>query len=194
MRIRLVTGATVEPVTLAEAKDHLNFTSDDKDALIEAYISAARAFIEGQCHIVIAEALYEASFDGFPASPIEIGRFPMLSVDSIKYDDEDDVEQTLDVADYTVDTSGPFGRIIAGADGWPATNGLTNSVRIQFWSGFPIESGSSPSVLIVPQDLKQAILLMVGFFFANRDGSNAINEPPPAVEALISHYRIPVIA
>lgn len=196
MGLKRLAAPEVEPVTLAEAKDHLNFDSDDKDELIESYISAARGFVENFCHIVIAEALFEVTYDGFPASPVELPKAPLLSVESIKYDDENGDEQTLDDEAYSVDTSGPFGRVEVSGDGWPATDGTTNSVRIRFWAGYPQESGSSPSVVDAPHELKHAMLLMIGHFFANREavGESSLAAMPLAVESLIGPYRVPVIA
>lgn len=193
MRIRRVAEPTVEPVDIFEARDHLNWESDEKDVLITSYIAAARAFIENSCHIVLVESGWELSLDGFADAEIALARFPLIDVTSIKYDDADGAEQTLDADTYTVDTSGHFGRIVVGDDGWPVTRTGINSVRIVFTAGWP---NDEDDLSTAPPALKQAILLLVGHFFANREavGSSDMALMPMAVEALISPYRIPVIA
>lgn len=187
MGLKRLSEPAFEPVTLDEAKDHLNFTSDDKDALIEGYISAARGFIENSCHIVVAESEWQLTYDAFPDESIAIPKSPLIGVAEVAYDDEEGDEQTLDEGDdYVVDASQGFGWVVpVGA--WPATVSAVNAVRVSFTAGWPNES----TVSTAPQALKQAMLLLIGHFFENR---GAPTEMPPAVEALISPFRVPVLA
>lgn len=192
MAIRRVSAPELEPVTLEEAKDHLNVDYDDKDALIESYISAARALIENSCHIVIAEALFELTYDAFPDEAIEIPRFPLIAVESVIYDDGDGNAQTLSADAYTVDASGQFGWVVVN-DSWPATLDAINAVRVRFRAGYAMESGNESNM---PPEFKQAILLLVGHFFQNREAVGDSDQValPLAVEALISPHRVPVLA
>lgn len=192
MGYRRVAEPAVEPVSLAEAKEHLNIDHDDKDSLIQLYISAARAFIESYCHIIIAESEWELTYDAFPSGAIEIPLAPLISVTSVEYDDENGDEQTVYSVDYVVDTGQSFGWIVpVSGFSWPATISGVSTVRIRFMAGWPNDSGVST----VPPSIKSACLLMVGNFFANREASaTGLSPLPLGVEALISPYVVPVLA
>lgn len=56
--LRLVTAATAEPVSLAEAKAHLRVTHDEDDALLGAQITSAREVIELETGVALVEAEY----------------------------------------------------------------------------------------------------------------------------------------
>lgn len=192
MAIRRISEPDVEPVSLDEAKEHLNVEHDEKDDLIESYISAARAYLENWCHIVIAESEWELTLDSFPEEGISLTRFPLISVTSIKYDDEDGAEQTLGTSNYTVDASGAFGWVVPIEDGWPGVISAINAVRVRFMAGWANDSNVSTA----PPELKQAIKLLVGHFYDNREavGPGSLAALPFAVEALASTHRVPVLA
>lgn len=192
MGIRRISGPSAEPVTVEEAKQHLNYDFDDRDDQIGALISAARTHVEDSCHIVVAEALFEYADEGFPDAGIEIPRFPLLDVESLKYDDSDGAEQTVLEADYYVDASGKFG-VVYPASSWPTARDRTNSMRVRFTAGYSMASGDEH---LMPAWVKQAILLVVGHWFEHRAGvgEGDFREIPLAVEALIAPYRVPVIA
>lgn len=191
MGVRRIAEPDVEPVTVDEAKDHLNFDSDDKDTLIAAYISAARAHIENWCHIVVAESEWELTYDEFPDGAIAIPKAPLIEITSVKYDDADGDEQTIDAEDYYVDAAQNFGWVVPVGD-WPTPLDAVNAVRVRFTAGWPNDSNVSTA----PPAIRQAVLLLVGSFFDNREavGSGTLAALPLGVEALISTYRVPVLA
>lgn len=192
MALKRVSEPSIEPVSLEEAKAHLNYDATDKDALIEALISAARAHVENICHIAVAQSEWLLTYDEFPSGALEIPKSPLISIDAVVYDDADGIAQTIDSADYFVDASQPFGWLIPNDD-WPETLSAANAVRVTFTAGYAIQSGD---VNETPKALRQAILLLIGQWFENRDplATGTIAEMPNAVEALIAPYRVPVIA
>ena len=68
--LRLMTAATVEPVSLDEAKAHLRLTDSEEDALIRAYITAAREVVERQTGYALAEATYAWSGEDVEEIPL----------------------------------------------------------------------------------------------------------------------------
>lgn len=56
--LRIVTPATTEPVTLAEAKEHLRVIHSDDDALIAAQIKSARELVELETGVALVAAEY----------------------------------------------------------------------------------------------------------------------------------------
>ncbi len=156
--------ATIEPISVADAKKWLLIDYDDQDAIIESIIKAARLKIEKRCGIAIALKQYEmktAAFDG----NIELSHPPIVSVDSIKFLDEDGIENTLDDASYELmhDDYAPY---VFPTNAWPTgVAHRPDGVRRTFTSGIDIED--SP-VDDIPEDLKQAIRLVIGEMYENR--------------------------
>lgn len=85
--LRTITPATAEPVSLAEAKEHLSVIHTGDDALIGAFISAARELVERDTGVALAAADYEWTPIGDRRSPLPIapgtvtsaeGAYPLL--------------------------------------------------------------------------------------------------------------------
>lgn len=70
--LRTITPATAEPVSLAEAKEHLSVIHTGDDALIGAFISAARESVERDTGVALAAAGYEWTPIGDRRSPLPI--------------------------------------------------------------------------------------------------------------------------
>lgn len=180
----LITRPTDEVVTLAEAKAQLRKTDTDSDDMIEALIDAAVAQIDpasgGWLGRAIRPQTWELRGDGFPcyyvgcgydrsfhrAYEVALPYPPLISVDSVKYDDSNGVEQTLgENVGYRVFGLGSIGKAsIAPIHGgsWPSSIRCDpESVRIRFTCGYPTDFGNSPPTDILPAPIKQAVLLMV---------------------------------
>ena len=56
--LRIVTPATVEPVTLTEAKEHLRVIHADDDTLLSAQITSARELVELETGVALVAAEY----------------------------------------------------------------------------------------------------------------------------------------
>lgn len=94
MTSRLITAPAVEPVTVAEARAHLYVGHSDDDAIIGAFIAAAREDCEHRTQRALVTQTWERTLDGFPAA-ISLPMAPLASVTSVKYIDGDGNEQTL---------------------------------------------------------------------------------------------------
>jgi uncharacterized phiE125 gp8 family phage protein len=102
MRYRSLTTLTppaVEPVTLAEAKQHLRVDTDTDDGYISSLITAAREWCEAYCDETFIHAQYRMTLDSFPIE-IELPRPPMatsgtVTAVSITYTIEDNSTATL---------------------------------------------------------------------------------------------------
>lgn len=191
MSLTIVTPPAEEPVTLTEAKNHLRVDLTDDDSLISALIVAAREHAEAITRRAFITQTLKLSMDAFPVNngPIYVPMPPLQSVNSLKYFNTGGVEQTLtEGTDYLVDNESEPGRITPAPDtGWPATQNRPNAVSVEFVAGFGDASK-------VPQGIKQAILLMVGHWYENREGvtmqGNNAGELPMAVDSLLMMHRI----
>ena len=194
MWLSLATPAETPPVTLAEAKAHLRVLASDQDGLISVLVMAATAHLEGRNGILgraLVTQTWDMRIDCFPrrhAGRIELPMPPLQSVTWIKYLDGEGVEQTLANTEYTVDAQHMIGRVRpAYGKQWPVALDDEGAVRIRFVAGY----GAAD---VVPVPIKQAILLLVGHWWINREAVGQAGGPHAlAVEALTSPYRIHAI-
>lgn len=187
MALTLVTPPTEWPVTLDEAKSHLRVTSDDsEDDLIETYIRAATNHVERTLGISLMERTYALTLDAF-TDAIELPRGPVAEVVSVEYVDEDGVTQTVSTDDYTTDIGGVRNWIVRNsAASWASTLDAVNVVTVTYVAGYD-ELPEEYS------DLKQAILLLIGHYHANREAvtDRSMAVVPMAVDSLCQTYRHP---
>ena len=181
MTLRRVVAPTDFPVTLVEVKSHLRVEVDTEDDLLAIYIAAATAHAERYTGQAFAAQTWDEVLDAFPEAEIQLTRGPVASVDSVNYIDEDGAEQVVDSGDYEVDTVLPYGWVVPAADiPWPTTMETINAVWVRFVVGE-----------IAHEDVKHALLLIVGHWYQNRESASADNlrEVPLGAMALLSLHR-----
>jgi uncharacterized phiE125 gp8 family phage protein len=182
--LQIISGPADLPVSVAEAKANMRVETSDEDALIEGMIRAALAHAERWCGRAFVTQVWEQVLDEFPAAEIDLGLGPVVSVDSVKYDDADGVEQTVAAQDYVVDTVSGIGWVVpVEGFSWPTTMETVNAVRVRF------TVGSVPSS--VWYDVRQAILLIVGHWYAHREDASADEAKPipMGAAALLNLHR-----
>lgn len=158
----------VEPVTLTEAKSHLRVDIDDDDTLITSLITTAREYVELAARRALITQTWRYSLDEWPDShQIEIPRPPLQSVSSIVYIESDGTSNTWTTDEYDVDTDREPGRVVlAYGESWPSeTLRPMSPIQITFVAGY----GSSASD--VPEIYRQAVLLLVGHWYENREAT-----------------------
>lgn len=180
-----VTSVGANLVSLDDAKRHLNIEHGDDDLLILAQIAAATRWAEHRTGSYFTATSLTYKQNGF-GSCISLKSGPILDVTSVVYDDVDGVEQTLATDQYDLDK---YNRVIRPAYGvtWPSARYHWNSVRVSYRCGYVT---GSPETDNTPQDVKSAVLLVVGDLYEHREAqqdmalySNA------AANMLIEHYR-----
>ena len=192
MALICVTEPVVEPVSLAEAKLHMRVEVTEDDALIAGLITAAREHLESTSRpqLAMLTQTWRYVADAWPTGDtLELRPWPLQSVSSIKYTDEDGTEATLASTEYVVDTYSEPGRVrLKSAASWPSvTLAALNGLAVEFVAGY----GDTPGDL--PQRLRQAVLLLVAHWYENREPvlvTGAVpKELPLAVAALMRHWR-----
>ena len=119
---------------------------------------------------------------------IYLPRPPLQSVTSIVYTDSEGAHYTVDADSYIADTASELGSIVLsyGAS-WPSvTLRPTAGVEITYVAGY----GDAASV---PQRAKQAILLLVGHWYEQREAvlaGSISKEIEFAVHSLLWHDRV----
>lgn len=185
--LELKTAPAVEPITTAEAKSHMRVDIDSDNTLIGNLITAARRHTEAYIQKSLITQTWYQYFDyGFPHI-IQLEKNPVQSVTAITYTDGAGSSQTLDSANYTLDGNRKPG-IIYEAYGkvWPVTRVIRNAVRVEFVAGYGDASTD------VPQDIIQAMQLLVSHLYENREASAPINisEVPMGYKALLDPYAL----
>ncbi|MDE2441879.1 MAG: head-tail connector protein [Betaproteobacteria bacterium] len=111
----------------------------------------------------------------------------LLSVESIKYTDPGGVLQTMNAADYKVDTMSEPARIVpAFGKNWPTTRQEISAVEVNFTVGY----GAAAAV---PEGIKAAIIMYAkAHYEAAFDDAknNEYDRRMRAIDALLIPYRV----
>lgn len=189
MPLVLQTAPASEPVTTAEAKSHLRVTTSDDDTYISTLVTVARNHAETITRRALINQTWDYFLNRFPCGDKIVIPLPRLSsVTSVKYTDKDNVQSTLASNKYIVDINSEPGQVVlAYGESWPSfTPRPVNAVEIRFVAGY----GSSAAN--VPAGIRQAMLLLVGHWYENRELVSELNlkEIPETVNALLWPYRV----
>lgn len=184
--VRVYTEPTQEPVSILEAIDHLRVSSDEENALIGRIVTAARRTAEMISRRALVTRTLDALLDTWPrGSAIELAYPPLQSITSVTYIDSDGGSNVMSSADYFADAHSEPGRLVLAYNAsWPsATLRPAAAITIRYVAGY----GDPDDV---PDHYKQAIMLLVGHFYENREAVIAgqgitISQLPLAVDALL---------
>ena len=180
----IVSQPISEPITYAQAADHLRVDSQADVNYITDLIPVAREYVDGLTGRVSAATTHKLTADSWQSlfegpSPlgadfndpiygvmprngnqqvIPLWRTPLVSVSSVKYyANGDTVLTTMDTADYIVVTGSEPGRIQI-LDGLPALDDRIDAVQITFIAG-----NATPNAVH-----RHAIKLMVAHLYETR--------------------------
>lgn len=166
MKFKLITAPVDWAVNVDEVKKHLRITGTDDDVYLQSLIYAAQQRIEEEYGFALNAATWEAYLDKFPEGTIEIYRYPVATITSVKYTDTNSATQTVSSDNYSTDLTGMPARIIPdNSYDWPEVEETANAVQIRFTTGF-----TSPET--IPADIKHALLLIIGYWYLNREDQN----------------------
>lgn len=163
--MKLYSAPATEPVSVAEAKTHCRVDTSADDTYIGGLITTAREHVEELLGRALITQTWDMVLDAFPSvSEIKLPRPPLVSVTSITYTNSSNVASTFAAANYYVDTYAEPGRVkLMDGKSWPADTLRTLSgVVIRYQAGY----GAAAAV---PGWAKQAILLLVGDLYENRE-------------------------
>lgn len=183
---QILSQPTNEPISLTEAKLHLRVDGSGEDALISDLIRAAREHVENLTGRATTNRLVRETFDSFPESlNVLTLQFPPVSaLSGVTYSSgtESTTRETTHSGLRLLDDQPG----IYAVSGWSGAADIPGAVEVRYVAGYGA-SGSD-----VPRPMRQAILLLVGHWFANRESVTAGQSPaevPQAVTALLWPYR-----
>ncbi len=206
----LVTPAAIKPVTLDEVKAHRHIDHEDDDGLLGGLIAAATGYLDGWSGILkrcLCEQTWRQDFDRFLWDQnfescfirgMRLALFPVLSIDSVKYLDFAGIERTVDPANYSIQTDdrGSYVQFLQTFAA-PATWRERPTVTITAKYGYANKPGvgDAPSTSTVPDELKTAILFLVGHWYEHREAVVGLDSRvtptvlPLALDALVAPFR-----
>lgn len=162
----LVTGPVQEPISVEDAKRQARIVGDDSNAIVLAYIRAAREAAEESLGRGLFTQTWRLALSDFAESLSLPMAAPLQSVTGVTYYDVDGTLQTLATSYYTVDTFSRPGRVTRAANqAWPALQSDRQSPRV-----FITYVVGWTSVEDIPERIKQGIRQYVTYLDADRDG------------------------
>lgn len=198
MTLVLDTGPSVEPITLAETREHLNLTAAGSpathadDDLLNNLIAAARELVDGRDGF-LGRALISQTWDlklDRLREPITVPLPPLQSISSITYTDTDGNAQTLASTEYQVTGVGGFGKgkvVEAYGKSWPSTRNIPEAVTVTFVAGYGAAAAN------VPEPIRTALKILVATWYENREAlvtGTIATQLPLSVQMLLAPYRV----
>jgi len=169
-RIDVTTAATVDPLTLDDAKDWARIDTDDDDSTVRRLIKSSTNRLEAVTGRRFINTTLTAYFDGFPTSDrdwLELRVLPVSSVSSIKYlAASDGTETTWSSSNYSVDNKSenmPVRITPVFSESYPTARDVPNSVYVEFVCGYGAADTN------VPDDIRHTIAAMVSHYYTNRE-------------------------
>lgn len=182
------TDAAAEPVSTAEAKTHLRVDHTDDDTYIDTLVSSARQWLEEEYGVAMINQTWTLKLRDWPDGDGEIWlpRYPLSSVTSIAYVDEDGTTQTWASSNYSVDTDSRPGRVRLAYDkNWPGTRDQGDAITVTYVAGY------GAAATDVPDPMVAAVKLLLAHLYRNREPEitgTVIARFQMAVDALMAPY------
>lgn len=180
MALTLIAPPSAEPLSLDEAKAHLRIDTGTEDTLIGVLITAARHAVEVRTGRALITQGWRWVLDETPAAPLVLARQPVQTIDAVSVRDAAGEWVSLVEGAWRLIEGEPMRIAPAGPWGY----GRAGGVRIDFTAGY----GDAAAV---PEDLKQAVRLLVAHFYEQRErvGTDRAYAVPDSVDALLAPYR-----
>lgn len=163
---KVTTAPASEPISTADAKTYLNVSNTLHNTLIDNLVSASRVLYERYTDTAVISQTITQVWDLTPCDPVfELAVSPLITstVPVLSYTDSNGSYQTYSSSNYTLDSISPLARIVKNTTAsWPTTGDFPNRWKCVYLAGYATAAD-------VPEDIIDAILLMVGFLYENRE-------------------------
>ncbi len=181
----LLAGPVDEPLSLAEAKAFCRVDDDTEDGLIGTLIAAARLHVESVTGKALIAQSWRLVLDCWPPSrEIRLPVAPLLSLTAVTAYDEDGEAHEIGLPQFLPETSVAPARLFLPLtiEGEPALR-ERDAIEIDYLAGYGNDAAN------VPVDLKQALLMLVAWWFEHRDAAAAGADTPVGFARLIAPYH-----
>lgn len=159
--------SAIEVLTLSDLQAQCRLDSVDEAELVKQHLAAAIDKLQRDTLLELRPTRLALKLDRFPcgARPIELNRCPVVgNVEITYFDTEGDEQSLIEDDDFYTDATSRPGRLspVSGTS-WPATERRPHAVTIEFDCGF--DEGAVPATAL------QALRLLVGHWFVNREAA-----------------------
>lgn len=187
MKLLQIASPAIEPVTLDEVKSQLVVLDDTQDDILRRRITEVREYVELWLSRSLITQTWEIASDRFP--PPIFYRYPVQSIESIKYLDGAAVEQTVPTTVYDLDLyERPMQALrLKLNQTWPSSNTEVNNVKVRFIAGY------GDHRTMVPGPIREAIIMLIEHwtkFQSNNEVGSLLSTVPFAIEQMLHQYRI----
>lgn len=167
--LTIVSRGATEPVSLAEARIHLDLattnTTTITDATLGQYISAARQTVESWTKYRLVQTTIDLRQTDFNGDSILLPGVPLISVTSIKTVDTDNSETTFADTSYYVSTPGNkhgYATLNYGYT-WPTALRDRNNVLVRYVCGYTNADAANKPDPVFQEAIKQIVRLNYQF-------------------------------
>jgi len=192
MKYNLITSETWYPVSLYEARQHLNIIADDDDThpddeLIISLIKMASEQFEHDTGKCLVKSSWYGYLNTWPNTEILVTKTPVTEITSVEYIAANASEYTpWNQSLYITDMYANPPRIRPAKNtNWPNIENVYNAVRVKFTAGYntPVD---------IPCLFKAAIKLKLAHLYANRQEvtSGNVYEVPQTYNNIIDKIRL----
>lgn len=163
-----VNDVIVWPVSVGQVKKNAQIPHTDDDELLDTQIIPdAVAYVERMGSVALITQTRRVTHDFSFPNEIET-RWPLQSVTSLTYLDDDYVSQTVAATNYRALTAGKPGRMQAkNAFTWPTPISEQQAVVLTYKAGF----GDDPSS--VPHEWRRPVVLLATYWWGHRESYDA---------------------
>lgn len=190
LKPKRITAPASAVLLLDEVKAYMNIDFTDQDAVISGMIEAATQALDGYSGTLGGLCLISQQWE-FKAChfcDIVIGLKPLITLDAITYFDSAGISQTLASTEWrALETVTGVHLVLPEGKSWPSVADREDAVTVRATFGHA-------SAGLVPETIRQAMLMMVATWFENRETvtAGAMAELPLGARALLSPYRMQI--
>lgn len=163
----VITSITGSPVSLQEMKIYLKLDGIDDDSLVMRLINAAVALVVKETGYALGTMTVKQTHSAFPCTKfIELDYSPIKEITTIRYKNSDGDYKVWSSTEWQ--TALNYRPALVGPKpnySWPSTQtGALESVEITYTVG-----GSTAGDTTAPDALRQAVMLLVAYWYENRE-------------------------
>ncbi len=187
--LQRTSDAATEPVSTAEAKQHLNVDISTDDTYIGKQITVARQYAEEITGRSFITQTWTQMLDAFPRV-IELERGDVIAITTLKYIAADGtLTELTEDTHFQVDITANPARVMPERNTtWPTISSLDfNAVQIVYTAGY----GAAAAV---PEIIKDAVKILVAHLHGfGREVTTEVRlqAVPHSAQALLESYRLP---
>lgn len=184
MSVTLLAPPALEPVSLAQTKDHLRVEHGAEDTLILAYITSARLHVEAHLSKLLIEQEWRINFDKLPTGKaIELPLAPLTALNAVRYYTEQSGPTNIPPVDYSIDVDSKLARFVLHLQ--------RQNLRAFGAYELDVTVGYGPSAEDVPADIRQALFMLIAHWYHNREAASPLvrEHLPYGVLALLEPHR-----